>query len=365
MAGEPRPWTEEQATRNTRARFEQWAHNPACEANTMSAVHNLRMDRVATEQGLPITFGASPFALGRGVTFERELFNNKAQRLIDALTERGVLPGGGATFRDLRLQMNYGKEKIRTLDEAISETSKLVASVAASTKPQTPVIVAAPTVRIPQGVMMPEANLIIDVMVVRCDLATPRLVVGEIKTYPDRAGHTDPHDLALARAQAGIYVHALDLLVEELGVDDKVEVSRNGFLTLTRPGSNWASVRPDEDLRYQAIRAKRGFELLESAALALPPVDGEPPTFEDVLKAILSSATSYSEACISFCDLAPKCFEQAYRRGDPVVLGEDARRFLGATSLHRLGELFDGKKPRDDAERDLMRRISESDATAA
>jgi hypothetical protein len=35
------------ARRNTRMRFEQWvAHNPACAANTLSAVHNVRMDKV-------------------------------------------------------------------------------------------------------------------------------------------------------------------------------------------------------------------------------------------------------------------------------------------------------------------------------
>ena len=85
----------------------------------------------------------------------------------------------------------------------------------------------------------------------------------------------------------------------------------------------------------------------------------------DVLNAILSSATSYSEACVSFCDLAPKCFKAAYDKGDPVILGEDARRFIGATSLHRLSELLHGKRPGTDAERDLMRRIAKSDATAA
>ena len=38
------------ARRNTRMRFEQWAKNPACQANTVSAVRNVRMSVVG---GLP------------------------------------------------------------------------------------------------------------------------------------------------------------------------------------------------------------------------------------------------------------------------------------------------------------------------
>jgi hypothetical protein len=153
--------------------------------------------------------------------------------------------------------------------------------------------------------------------------------------------------------------------VEELGIADKVEVAYDGFLVLTRPGSNWAAVRPNEDLRFQAERAKRGFDLLEEAAAALPPVEGEPPTAEDVFQAVIGSKTSYSESCLSFCDRAPKCFRGAYEAGDPVILGEDTRRFLGETSLHRLEELLEGARPANDAEVDLLRRIGESEASAA
>lgn len=37
--------TREEARRNTRGRFEQWAKNPKCDANVISAVHNIRMDK--------------------------------------------------------------------------------------------------------------------------------------------------------------------------------------------------------------------------------------------------------------------------------------------------------------------------------
>ena len=42
----------QEARRNTRGRFEQWAKNPTCAANTLSAVHNIRLDAAAKAAGL-------------------------------------------------------------------------------------------------------------------------------------------------------------------------------------------------------------------------------------------------------------------------------------------------------------------------
>ncbi len=68
--------------------------------------------------------------------------------------------------------------------------------------------------------MLPEAILVIDgAAVILRDLTPPELIVGEIKTYPDRGGYTEPAQLAQARAQAGVYVHGLDLGVQ--GAEDR------------------------------------------------------------------------------------------------------------------------------------------------
>lgn len=342
----------EKARRNTRARFEQWAKNPACQANTISAVHNIRMDGVAEAAGLEPTFGQSPFALARGETFERSLFYNDGERILEALIEKEVVPSGASGFADFRIGMNGGP--LASLDAAIAETKHFVASVAAGSEHRS--VVASATVRIPKGIMLPEAVLILDVLAIRYDRGRPEIVVGEVKTYPDRGGHTSAGDLASARAQAGLYVHALQLLVDQLGVADDVVVRTDGFLVLTRPGSNLPSIRPGEDLKYQAERARRGFDLLERAALGLPPFD---PVGDDPEAAVLAAATSYSEACVSFCDLMPRCHAAAEAAGDPAVLGDDVTRFLGDLSLHRAVALLDGDQPATDAERDLLRRIAE------
>jgi hypothetical protein len=354
----------EEARRNTRSRFEQWAQNPSCEANTLSAVHNVRMADVAKHLELRPTFGQSPFAIAHGQDFEKMLFRRDGERLIEALIEAGVLPPGAEGLEDLRLRMNGGS-RVLTIDQAIVQTQSLLRRIASfspgSLDSALPVLIAGATVRIPKGVMLPEAILIIDALAVRVGRDRPTVIVGEIKTYPDRGGYTDPQELALARAQAGIYLHGLDLAVEELGISDSVQLSARGFLVLTKPGSNFPSVRANEDLPHQAERARRGFDLLERAAQALPGI-GDPDRLvadEELLSALVASPTSYMEACLSFCDLAERCHKEAAARADPVILGEDVRRFVSGLPLDRVMELLGGEVPTNPTEEDVVRRVQE------
>lgn len=340
--------------RNTRGRFEQWAQNPACQANTISAVHNVKMAEVADRARVPYTNRQSPFALARGSTFENGLLRNEAERLREALIEREVLPPTAFGFRDLRIQINGGPEP--DLEAAIESTRRLLEETAAGVQP--PAVAAGATLRIPRGVMLPEAILILDVLAIRHRDGFPELVVGEVKTYPDRGGHTDPHELAVARAQAGLYVHALQLTLDAMSLQNALTVCTSGFLVLSRPGSNFPSVRADEDLRFQAERARRGFELLESAARRLPPVDAAPG---DLIDMILESAFTYSEACLGFCELAARCHAEAVAAGSGAILGDDVQRFLGEISLNRAVALLRGEDPLSEAEADLGRRIKETD----
>ena len=343
------------SSRNTRARFEQWAKNPACQANTLSAVHNVSMAEVTRRLGYSPSFGQSVFAITRGDNFERQLLRDGAGRLLEELIRKGVLPEKAEGLVDFRIGMNGGP--LPSLEAAIDATRELILALPGkcdSGAPERPAIVAGATIRIPKGVMLPEAVLILDILAIRYDRRVPELMVGEVKTYADRGGHTDAHHLAVARAQAGLYVHALELLLSELKREESVVLRRDGFLVLTRPGSNFPSVRPGEDLRYQAERARRGFGLLEAAALGLPPFE---PIAEDPVTAVIAAETDYSEACLRFCDRAAECHSSALENGDPSVLGDEVGRFLGGIDLKRAVELLSENQPQTEAEHDLMRRI--------
>lgn len=345
---------------DTRRRFEQWAKNPRCEANVISAVYGIDMARVATEiDHVRQSMGQSPFAMQRGLMFERLLFRRDAAVLLEALREAAVVPQAATGLRDLRLRMVGGK--IPDLKEARQKTmdlfDRLRSAVADPRSSDIPWIVAGATVTIPGRMMLPEALLVIDVLVVDTRLTAGRhhwhLIVGEIKAYPDRGGYTDRDDLALARAQAGVYVHALRLVIAERGLADRIDVAHQGFLVLTRPGSNRPHIRAREDLRFQAERAARGFELLRAVAerFTYPiPADRE-------LRAVAAAPVDYGQRCVTFCDRAPVCLRAAVERDDPAVLGDDLKQFLGSVSLGRTLEMLAGASPTSDAERDLAQRL--------
>src|SRR2546422_6812196 len=307
------------------------------------------MAEVATKgDHVPPSMGQSPFALARGQTFERILFRDDAKTLRESLVEAGVLSPRAKGFADFRLRMNGGR--LQDHHQAIEATSKLLQALAAGKAKVA--IIASATVRLPRLIMLPETILVADVVAVTGEKRAPVLMVGEIKTYPDRGGYTDGAELAQARAQAGVYVHGLRTALAELGLAEKITVADEGFLVLSRPGVNRPNVRAGEDLRFQAWRAERGFKQLEEAAKGLPP-----PGSKDQIAAIQAAETDYRQECVSFCDRAPACLTRALRESNPIVLGEDVARFLGKVSLDRAVQLLEGARPKDEAEEDLVRRM--------
>lgn len=348
----------EEARRNTRGRFEQWAKNPTCAANTLSVVHNVRLDAAAQAIGLVPSFGQSPFAIARGNRFEAGLFYDDAARLRAALERKGCLPEASTGFLDLRLKMNGGTS-VTSVDEALQRTEEWLQSVA-SDPSGTASIVAAPMVRIPKGVILPEALLIIDAVTVQVVQGRARLQVGEIKVFPDRGGHTDSQQLAAARAQAGVYEHALTLATAALGLADVLDIAPTGFLVFTWPGSNAPAVRPEEDLTYQAIRAERGFSRLEQMAQSIARDDDFSADNPTLVQRVLEAEVDYSESCLAFCDLAPRCHKRALEQDDAIILGTEVKRVLGDTPLTRAVELLGGAPPANDREADLQRQLSEA-----
>lgn len=346
----------QEARRNTRGRFEQWAKNPTCDANTLSAVHNVRLDKAAEAAGLKASFGQSPFAIARGNRFEAGLFFDEGARIRAALERKGALPMGSTGFLDLRLKLNGGGW-VTSIDHALAETERWLARIANDSETAES-LVAAPMIKIPKGVILPEALLIIDVVTVTSTVdGRVRLTVGEVKVFPDRGGHTDPQQLASARAQAGVYRHALELAVGSLGLADELDISTHGFLVFTWPGSNSPSIRANEDLTFQAIRAERGFERLEEVALGVVRDDDFSADNPTLIQRVLGAPTDYSEACLSFCDLTPRCHQRAVDADDPIILGGEVKRLLGDTSITRAIELLNGVAPFDDREADLQRQL--------
>ncbi len=325
----------------------------------MSAVAGVDMAAVASAEGLKPSMGQSPFAIARGNTFERALLKEDAKALRAALSEAEVVPKRPKGFRDFRIRMNSGP--LQSLDEAYEKTMELLSEVAAAGPDdygkKAPAVVASATIAIPgQPVMLPDGMLAIDALAIcPADDGGFQLIVGEVKSYPFRAGHTDAIELATSRAQAGLYQYALQLAIDEAGLSDDLSVSGNGFLVLSRHGRNDPQLLATEHLEHQAERARDGFVLLREAAKTVKEFD--PTDAEEGIRQVEEAPIAYLPACVSFCDRAPGCRKRAEDIGDPNVLGEDVAAFLGSVDLNRALEILGGAEPKTDAEQDLAIRM--------
>ncbi|MEQ8460188.1 MAG: hypothetical protein RLO52_34145 [Sandaracinaceae bacterium] len=340
--------------RDTRRRVEQLANNPLCRANTLSAVHDVPMKDVAVSVGLTPKFGQSVHAITRGQSFENGLFRDAAARLRDSLVKARVLSAEEAGFLDLRIRLAGGP--LRSLDDAHRETLALFDRIEREGAFESmPSIVAGPVLEVPGKAILPDGMVALDVLalVPEADRSV-RAVIGEIKVYPDRGGHTDSAQLQTARAQAGLYLHLLRHTCAERGLT-RLRPSDEGFLVLNLSGTNLPRVRAREELRFQAKRAEVAVQhLLEAASIEVGSSDAVR------LDVIAEAGKCYQEGCVSFCDLADRCHDQALAQGEPAVLGAEAKRFLGSVTLHRATALLSGAAPDTDAEIDLVRRLEEA-----
>lgn len=162
-------------------------------------------------------------------------------------------------------------------------------------------IAAGPTVRIPSGPMIAHAMLCIDAVAVSHSTNHIELVVGEMKVYPDTGGYTDPSQPATSRAQSGMYVHALSLLIAELGLTWKLRVTPKGFLVLSKSETNQIQVRSNEDLEGQVRRAMEGLKSLSETAEKLLSRESHSPT------AVFTQPIHLTEGCMDLCERASIC----------------------------------------------------------
>lgn len=314
------------------------------------------MRHVATKEGAQGAFGQSPFALARGQRFEFYAFKDDAARLRERLEQTGVLPAGSTGFADFRLKRAKGP--CASLEAARQQTERWLKELADRRRHET--IAAGATICIPGGVMLPSATLCIDALAIRHQGDAVELVVGEIKVYPDRNGFTDATQLATSRAQAGMYVHGVRLVLQQLGIGDRIRVSDRGFLVLSRAGTNYLSVRANEDFAGQARRAQEGLASLSECAdmLAL-----EPMPADLALPVIQRAPTSLCEDCLSFCERVEICRRHAESRGDGAILGDAVHRYLGGISLERVRALRDGAEPADDHEAEVAALLKRAESS--
>lgn len=338
-------------------RFEQWAANPTCQANVSAVVHNVSMRKVALRESPGVHLKVqSELTFARGNLFEKSVLADGATRLVEELRHIGVV-GEFEPVHFTDLKTSYSEDDAKELDKAVAATERWLSQI--HTLQRGKHLVTGIVLRIPRGVLLPEATLKLDVTYVDYTGDSAKITVGEIKSYADRGGFTQPSSLASARAQAGVYIHAFELVVKALKINHLCQIETSGFLVLASPGTNFPSLRWDENLKWQAERARRGFLLLEKSASELNGqfAFNEDLPAEELLDLVQHAETDYKDACIGFCERAPTCHDLSILRDDGAFLGDDATRFLNGVKLSRAEEIINGSPPTTDAEVDLKRRL--------
>lgn len=350
---------------NTRVRFEQWAKNPTCEANTVSAVLNVPTGLVAEKLGFKNQKQLPPFAIARGLAFEKYLFQDDAQKILSAMIQQKMLsPVESVEFLDYRHQGNL-QGLSRSAERSAELSRAFLESLVLEKANKNSKLVTGITIKLAKGVMLPEATLILDCLLATWDetVEVPhwRLKVGEIKIFPDRGGYTNPAQIASARAQAGVYKHALEEWAIENNVETTFTVDNFGFLVFTWPGSTFPVVRPNEDLRSQAMRARDGFSRMDAVGSKVLNSNARDYDPEEYVDWVTHSKTNFREACWEFCDLAQRCQDKALEDARPVFLGTDTARLLGETTVERALDLMDGAEPVSEFESELVSRLLEAE----
>lgn len=341
--------------------LERLARNPSCDrlrALTLAGITPATAAAEVYEE--PAPEGQSPFALGAGNRFEQQLFDDGAARFLALYREAGRL--GPAEETVAMVDRLVPGKTAAVMARRRELTLDLFRRKLAGDPTAPHVIVKA---RLAVSVLGVEHGVEPDVLVASGTDRFYRPV--EVKSYPDRAGKTDPADVRGACRQAAVAVVGLREAVRTLGAEDaEALVPAVGDLVLRRPGSFFPTLRP-MTLQGEVFSLERaltetvgGLDAVEAALAAV----GPNAALDDA--AVLDALpANYLESCREHCALARRCKEKAAAAGDPVLLGGAAREALAAAgSLARTMELLyaRGAPPRTAEERALAGRLREARA---
>jgi hypothetical protein len=334
--------------------IERIARNPECTRLRALTIAGITPKTAAESvYGEKTQQGQSPFALAIGNSFERALIKDGAAALLKLLRDAGrltiaeckvvvmpdLVPGVGAAVVARR-----NAETLRLLRLKASGNSSAPNLII---KPRLTVTLLGVDHGIePDAIVAADADAFYRPM--------------ELKSYPDRAGKTDPADVRSACRQAAVAVVALRQSAERLGLRDLASaVPSLGDLVLRVPASQKGKLSPMTlqgevaSLERALGEAPRNLDELEAFLPAGASLDRP-----EVLEAV---PNSYRSSCREHCALAKHCKQASIAAQDPILLGEQAKELLiPAGSISRAADLLEGARPRTEAEKALAEQLQEA-----
>ncbi|MEZ0090242.1 hypothetical protein [Streptacidiphilus sp. EB129] len=316
------------------------AANPGCGRRAVLDAAGVDKTALATRLGHPAPHGQSPFAISRGLSFERRVKADACTELLELLRQR------------LHLPAPYGQpddDSPIEIAELVTDRSLPAGRVARTRgallqawgRPGVWTLLDHPLLRL--DVAGSTVHLEPDLIVVRPD---GRWTVVEIKSFPILDGSADPAQVGAAARQAAVYALALRDTAADLagvpvsggpyeepeglaGAPDTAAVLVCPKDFSNRPTAAVLDVRkPMAVTRRQLARLTRIEQLLD----VLPPgTDFDPARSGSELTAAVGAMPAvYSPDCLAACELSFHCREEARCAGSVDVLGRGVRGELGS-----------------------------------
>jgi len=328
------------------------AANPGCRRRAVLDAAGVDKAALATRLGHPAAFGQSPFAIGRGLAFERRVTADGCTELLALLRRHLALPAPyNQADDDSPVEIPALVTDPKRPAERIASTRAALTRAAA--RPGVWTLLDHPLLRL--DVAGSAVHLEPDVIAVRPD---GRWTVVEIKSFPILDGSADPAKVGAAARQAAVYVLALRATAADIAGSDARDSSpyrepeglagaptATALLVCPKDFSNRPTAAAIDVRKAMAVTRRQldRLTLIEQLLDALPPgthVDLDPSRSDGQLNsAVAAMDAAYSPDCLASCELAFHCREEARCGGSVEALGRGVRGEVG--SLRTVDEALD------------------------
>ena len=344
--------------------------NPGCSRRAVLDAAGVDKRRLAERIGSPARFGQSPFAITRGLMFEKQVKADGCAQLIELLrtelgfdvpehayVDLGAEQGSGGTpgaAAGVVVDRGSRYQRTRELFGRVAEGAAVLADhplltldVAGRTAYVEPDVVALRARRTGAGA---ESGAAAGAGSGAGDeslgLEPSLLYIAEVKSFAVIDGQADPTKVGAAATQSAVYVLALRRLFASLGMDPDI-VASDVVLVCPKDFSNKPTAHL-VDVRRQIAAVSRQLDRLpriEALVAGLDPtidfdlaVD-QPGATQDaphphrsaaeLSKSLTMIDARYAPECVTRCELAFHCRSEARAAGSADALGRSVRDALG------------------------------------
>jgi hypothetical protein len=327
-----------------------FAQNTDCALARLGFAAGVDFDQLLAGTRFRAPFGQSPFAIQRGLAFEKMLRDNDYALTLGLLRGPLGLPPAGTRVVNLRKGFPSGPGR---MPARVRATSELVREIVRGKPGAARLIDGAVLAGNIGGV---PAYFEADALAARA--ADGQLRVAEVKSFPKVDDRVDPDQLGAALDQSAVYVLLTCDMVAGLG-GDPVKLVSDRVMLITPQNVGLTPTLSEQRITARVTRMRRVLAAIPDArtvAAATPasitfgPVADQSAAEQSRLDRLNDIAdrvgTAYTPGCLSTCGNARFCRDRQACAGSPCVTGPAAVRLLPeVVTLGRAESLTRGAKP--------------------